>query len=272
MRAGKESWLPGAQLVRETLEREFSKRKKSNHRYSLRAYARALRLDPSTLSKMMKGRRPLGAAASEKIMGRLSLPDAERNRVLSLLEDSSCHDFRKMRAKRYVALGEDQFTLISNWCHYAILELLGLPTFESDPKWIARALRISPLEARLALDRLLRLGLIAYDEAKNRYVDRSGGRTTTLGPERSAAAFREMQRQILEQALQALKETPYEERDQSSLTLAMDPARIPEIRALLKKFRRKLNQFAIKTGTPSEVYQVSLSIFPVTRIGKGKKE
>ena len=57
--------------------------------------------------------------------------------------------------------------------HYAILELVRLKEFRPDSRWIARMLGITTDEVNIALNRLIRLGLLEMVDRK-RGVDKSG--------------------------------------------------------------------------------------------------
>src|SRR5690606_17229130 len=60
----------------------------------------------------------------------------------------------------------DTFRAIADWYHLAILELIPLESFENSPKWIARNLGISEIEVQLAVDRLIRLGLVRMEDGE----------------------------------------------------------------------------------------------------------
>ena len=66
--------------------------------------------------------------------------------------------FRKWDSlQRPKDLSLDLFRCISDWHHYAILELTFVEGFDSDPKWLASQLGISNAEALYAVDRLLQV-------------------------------------------------------------------------------------------------------------------
>ena len=59
------------------------------------------------------------------------------------------------------------FKIISDWYHYAILELTELKEFESDINWISQRLGISKIEAHMGIKRLKNIGLMVEDEDGN---------------------------------------------------------------------------------------------------------
>jgi transcriptional regulator with XRE-family HTH domain len=116
------------------LRLELARRSAQNPRYSLRAFARHLGVDHSTLSQWMRGRRPLSARTIERLGARLRVP-ARRLRV-----------FVESRGRA----GPE----------FAILDLVRREAFRPDSRWIAGELGITPDEANVAIQRLLRLDLL----------------------------------------------------------------------------------------------------------------
>src|SRR5689334_7684944 len=64
---------PASHRFRRVLQEELALRCARNPRYSLRAFARYLKLDHSTLSQLLRGRRRFTARTVERIGARLSL-------------------------------------------------------------------------------------------------------------------------------------------------------------------------------------------------------
>jgi hypothetical protein len=61
-----------------------------------------------------------------------------------------------------------------------------------------------------------------------------------------------------------------EERDQSTLTIALPKKAIPELKNRIKDFRRRTNQWLSGLSGKDEVYRISISAFP-TRIKINEK-
>jgi transcriptional regulator with XRE-family HTH domain len=73
----------------DVLNADLSKRKQKNPRYSLRAYARFLGLDPSTLSRILAGKQPPSITVVRKLLRKLGLSPLEnRKLVTSVAEDA----------------------------------------------------------------------------------------------------------------------------------------------------------------------------------------
>ena len=61
-------------LFRSRLQHEWERRRGRNHRYSLRAFARFLGIDHSTLSQILRGRRALTGSVAERLATRIGAP------------------------------------------------------------------------------------------------------------------------------------------------------------------------------------------------------
>lgn len=73
----------------DVLNGDLRKRKLKNPRYSLRAYARFLGLDPSTLSRILSGKQTPSIEVARKLLRKLCLsPQENRKIVASLAEDA----------------------------------------------------------------------------------------------------------------------------------------------------------------------------------------
>lgn len=238
---------------------------RANPAYSLRAFARQLQMEPSFLSKILSGKRSVTPAILARLAARLELDPARVAAFASAPASPAAAE------AAYRDLTADQFAVIADWYHYAILELAKTRGFSAEPAAIARRLGIRAVEARAALERLQRLEMIGLD-ARGRVTVPPASHTTVSSPF-TTAAFRKLQRQILEQAIDAMEEVPIELRDQSSMTMAIDPRLLPEAREMIRKFRRDLCALLQRNGPPhEEVYQLSVSLFPARQNLKGVRK
>ena len=65
-------------------------------------------------------------------------------------------------------------------------------------------------------------------------------------------------------AREKLKEISVEERDFSSMTIAVDPKKIPQAKAIIREFQDKLEAL-MSDGDLSEVYQFNCQLYPLTK-------
>ncbi len=243
------------------LQSELARRCARNVQYSLRAFALHLGVDHSTLSQWLRGRRPITARSIETIGAKLGLSvDA----IQRYLEHAGRDDGASTPAD--VLTGET-VSVIADWYHFAILELTRLEEFRCDSRWIARVLDISVDEVNLAMQRMIRLDLLDMESA-DRWVDRSGDARVSLEslPPDTLERQQDQSRRL---SIAAVRTTPVTVRDHSSITLAINSARLPRAVELIARFRQQLIDL-LQDGAADDVYQIEVALFPITRIWTGR--
>ncbi|RYZ85318.1 MAG: TIGR02147 family protein, partial [Proteobacteria bacterium] len=247
------------------LRDELVQRCKRNQAYSLRAFASSLELDASTLSKLLNGKRPLGRKLILQLGAKIGLTAEETSAYLA----SGEADESSVERLKFEQLSLDRFAVVSDWYHFAILELMQVEGFQSDAVWIASALGMKSAEANAAIDRLTRVGLLEVKEDGS-WLDLSGGFTTSIGPDMVSSAHRRLQEQLLQKATDALATVPLEERDHSTMTMAVDRSRLPEAREKIRRFRRELAEFLVAGEVQNEIFNLNIALFPITHLNKRK--
>lgn len=237
-------------IFRNLLEGELEKRQSVNNRYSLRSYARFLEVDAPTLSKILNAKKNVGERLISRVCKKLG---CDPEKINNGSDDGLSFEL----------LSDDQSQYLSKWYYYAILEIIELDDFEYEKKWIAKKLEISEKQVKLALERMIRLGVLK--EVDGKLIDNTSGKTTNISSELSSTARREHQKEILELAIDALENTPPEIRDQSSMTVSINTDDIPEVKELIKKFRRDISKFLNTANNKNQVYNLGVSFYPVTK-------
>ena len=225
-------------------------------------------MDPSLLSKVLRGRAPLSPKAAVRAVQIMDLePQASRLFIDSVGDEGKMNRVGKFLPEAAapreteVEIDEERFRIISDWYHYAILELTFVPEFRNDPAWIARRLGISPAEVELAVQRLLKLGLLNEVNGKLKKTDAT---VTTKNRALSTPALRKLQRQVLQMALHSLENDPIQERSHTSMTMTINPDKIELARSLISEFNRHLS-LALGSGKKKRVYHLGISLYPVER-------
>jgi uncharacterized protein (TIGR02147 family) len=239
---------------RDWLTRNFADRRERNSRYSLRAFAKSLGMEASSLSQIMNGKRPVSKKTMLSICERLdtSLSDLKK---FGLVDDGQKSEIE------FHLLQVDSFEAISNPIHYAILELTFVKNFESRVDWIARQLGTTADIAREAMERLLRLGLLVEDSGALRKVQKH---ISSGNPAAVSTAHREHQRQVIQKSLEAINNCVPSEKDITSMTFAIDVNRLPEARSYIQTFRREMCQF-LEGGEPTRVYNLAIQLYPISK-------
>ncbi len=244
------------EYVRVALQREFIDRCKKNASYSLRAYANFLEIDQSFLSKLLKGQRRVTEDLAKSVGPRLGIKPQKMTQIFTS---------GTAAMPGFLSLSDDEFELLSNWHHFAILELTKTKNFNADATSIAARLNIHVEEVRAAVERLSRLGFISVIEGEWKLL---APNTTFTNTTTSTTARRVFQKTLIEKSLHAIDHIPFDLRENGSLTIAINKDRIPEFKEKLKQVRKELSEFFQPDGETDldEVYQLTVALFPLTKI------
>lgn len=255
---------------RQILKSELEKRCAKNPRYSLRAFARDLKWGSARLSEILNGKTGLSREKAEEISLRLGFTPDETEYFSNLVESTHARSavkrelartrLTKHRQVEFNSLEIDHFKVISDWYHFAILELTEIQGFKSDARWIANALGIQEIEAKLAIERLIRLDLLEIK--RKRYVQKENYMTVSSAV--PAEAIRNFHRQVLKKATEAVDLQSIDQRDLGAMTMSVNIKDLPEIKERIRKFRRSLNLFTQANETKNSVYCFSTQLFELT--------
>src|SRR6185295_12871250 len=124
-----------------------------NRRYSLRAFADYLSIDHSTLSQILRGRRPVPPDALRRWAVKLGI-GAEQTEIYCAGESQEDAASLAQRLQRMRWLGEAQ-VLVTRPAHWRLLQLLHAPDWRPDMRWAAERAGVALDELNDALSRLL---------------------------------------------------------------------------------------------------------------------
>lgn len=250
----------------EYLKKEFKSRHLKNPSYSLRAFSNHLDIDSSRLSKILKGQRPISSPLVSSLGARLGLSSAQ----IEKFKKGTRQPYKKNQVQEISVddcyqLKMDQLALISEWHHYAIMEIMKHPDFEANSAWISEQLHISEKAVEKAIDRLQRIGLLQISK-DGKWKDISEGFSThSLGYDLTSRAHRAYQAEILNLAKEALYRVPIENRDHSTIVVASNAVKLQEAKRKIKNFRRELAEFLEDCEDKKEVYHLSIGLFPIPK-------
>ncbi len=251
------------------LRQEYERRLARNPRLSMRGFAKHLGLTPSRMSDILMGKQGISRTAAQEVARRLGLPEKEsewwvalvesqhaRSRVARELASEKLKSFEKNPQMR---LSLEVFRAVSDWYHFALVELTRVPGFRSDLNWISKRLKISKIEAKEAVGRLLQVGLLL--EENN--VWRAAEGFVFSGGEIPSEAVREYHKQILSRASLALSDCDFDERDFSAMNFTISREHLPEAKKKIRAFRRKFVKYFEDLGGGDQVHCLSVQLFPV---------
>ncbi len=260
--------------VASLLQSELEKRRETNKRYSMRAFARDLNISAGYLSHVLKEQKALGpdlaailskrlhwSAEESRFFVNLSRHKSSRSEIGRAMIEKDLRAQKKLRL-HFDRLKADQFALIADWHHLAMLELTEVEGFSANSYWIARRLGLSVTDAMLAWDRLTRLRLVEVKpdgktlRKKNAYV-----------ADAPVQALRKFHLQQLKNAERSIEQDAFETRRATGITLAVDPEQLPRAFEMINDFKLELSRH-FKKGKKRKVYHLAVQLFP---LDKGEK-
>jgi uncharacterized protein (TIGR02147 family) len=254
------------------LREELLQRMNSRPSYSSNAMARDLGLSKAFLSQIINGKRKLSAKSALSITRRLSWTPRKQKLFIDLVrydvlktndgKELLWRDIERQlgRAKCFSDLDVEQFKLISNWYHFAILELCELKSFQGEPAWISHQLGISELQARDAVERLVHLGLLRREGAK---LSKTRDNSIRSVPSEAIRRFHE---EHLGKAAKALRTAHFSEREFSGVTVCTSPRQLEKARKMIQEFRREL-MAVLESGPRTRVYHLAVQLYPLSKEG-----
>lgn len=214
-------------------------------------------MSPAQLSLLINGKRNLTSKQASKIIDKLNLT---KNEAVNLLSDTApLLEKLKTNMTDLHSLSDEEFNLISDWTHFAILSLSRLKNNKSNAKWIAKKLGIDPIKAMEAFLRLQRLGLIEI--TSNSFKQSKRPLTTTTDV--PSAAIRRYHKQNLDLAREKIETVPIGRREFSAITMAVNPTKINKVKKMINEFKQLVCQ-ELEDDQVSEVYTLSIQLFPLT--------
>jgi transcriptional regulator with XRE-family HTH domain len=114
----------------EVLQREFDRRRAANRRYSLRAFARSLRIHHSTLSQLLRGRRRVTTRTIRILGQRIAIAERTIFECCAAANDA------------------------------AVLAAIRRPSFQPSSRWIASMSGITLDDVNISLQRLIYNGVV----------------------------------------------------------------------------------------------------------------
>ncbi len=241
------------QFITEALKKEFINRCQRNEGYSLRAFARQLNVDHSLLAKILRGQKPLSKKMSFLVGEKIGLSSTQiQNLFESSREEQQSH-----------RISEDVFIMMSDWYHFAILELVKTKNFTYSSNRLAKILSISTMEVEQAFERLQRLEFLILN--KDNSVKLTKPNNNWYNHKETNDARKIMQKQFLRKAIESVDNVDFSQRANSSLTLSISSRDIPKYKKIIQDFMDETDAFAESIKTKKEdVYQLCVAFYPLT--------
>jgi uncharacterized protein (TIGR02147 family) len=215
-----------------------------------------LGLSPAQVSQLLNGKRNFTPAMLSKMSEALRLSPKEERELITqaALAKSSV----EISATKKHLIKEDEFQLVAQWHHSAIISLSKLKSAKHDPCWISQRLGISVNDAREALARMIRMGVLAEGKELKQIAD-----LVNVVSETPPRAVQQYHRRILHLAAEKVESVPLTRREYSAMTIAVDPSKIEHARKIIEKFQGELAHVMQNKNSRKEAYVISCQLFPL---------
>jgi uncharacterized protein (TIGR02147 family) len=245
-------------MLVELLHTIFAERTAKNPAYSLRSFARCLEIDSSTLSAILRRKRPASLKTARHLLDRLGVTESDEQRNYLL---GSLVGVKSKSVPEYHEMALDQAEMISTWQHFVVLAALDLSNFRPTVKTLSQRLEIPFALTKECVERLATLGFVKIDETGLvKKIEKNYATPNQVPSEK----LRQGHRQFMEMAVVAMDNVPIHRRSISGMTMAINSSRLKEAQERVQKFGRELTEF-LEQGPRDSVYRLNLQLFPLDK-------
>ena len=263
---------------RKFLQEFYELEKSLDPTFSYRIFAAAIDIDASLLVKILQGKRHVSAKNIEAFVQFFHFKEGKAEYFREMVAYGKAKNdeqvrkhfetLQKMRPSSCRELDEARYRYFQQWFYPMIRSALDVFDYRGPEH--AAALgdccipKISASQVENAVDALLQLGL-AHKRKDGRIVPTDAHLKTK--EHWLSASISDYQKSIAELAHRSIAETPKEERDISTLTMALDSSQIQRIRDIIAEARKSIVNVA--NSMPSQicdsVYQLNFQLFPMMK-------
>jgi len=264
---------------RELLKQYYQQRKDAMPLYSYRMMGQKLGLDASQLFRILQKEQHLPSRCvplAKDLLGFTGrsaeyfdlLVAAYRTHVPAKRSELLEKAFMLRDVER-CSVQNKELRFLSQWWIPAVRSYLEISGGKANPVEIAERLhpRITQEQATEAIELLKELGFVK--KLSSGRLGLSQTHLTASGPEKSRAV-REFQKQALTLGISALDGIPVEERDISTLTLAVDADCFSDLREMAREFRRQVQKRVEESTSPDRVMQMTMTFYPLVQAKAGE--
>ena len=234
--------------------------------YCLNVIRGRFNLTPKSIEKMTKAM-GLGRRQSKYFSALVEYNQAKRSDE----RESAWDEIIQIRSQsEFSHVSHDQKEYFSKWYYPVLRELVVHSDFDGDMMHLARSVEpsISTEEARVAVDNMLRWGLIQKDKS-GKY------KSTALmldAKQVSPMDLRQIRREYVQQAIGSVETKKPSERFATFTTLAMSEKSYDYAVKVLEEARRKIIAKASDDPIVDKVYEMMVVAFPMSKnLGRGRK-
>ncbi len=254
----------------------YLEKKKSNPSFSIRAWAKFLKMKHhNPLQEMLKGKRKIAKAYVPHFIKTLELTIDEGFYFDTLvsLQRAKANEEKELYLERLRSLSPRQslsmfeveaYRSIKDPLHVIITELSALKGFQNDARWIQKRLGFKKTisEIENAIERLIGLGLMKEDQNGNLVKIHDHIYSKVDGID---TGLQEYHQNVMELASKAITVQDPKEREYNAYCINIEKEKIPEMKKAIRRFMHDFaTKFEAKSGTAENTYQLNTQFFNLT--------
>lgn len=257
----------------------YDAQKKENPIFSYRFIGRKTGLDAGYLVKILQGKLHIPERYIDGFCLLCKFTEKEGdffrtlinfNKAKSKAQIKGC--FEKLlafKAPGKQRLAEYQYEYYNKWYYTAIRSLIGIIQFTGDYASLASMLtpHVGAREVKKAVALLEKLALIKKDECG---VYRLCDTFVTTGESWRSLAINEFQLETMRLAAESLDRHNKEDRDISTVTIAINRKDLVELKEHISGFRDTVLKLAGNSNGPDTVFQLNVQLFPLAQNKAGQ--
>lgn len=252
------------QIISVEVKNELLRRQEKNKRYSLRAYAKQLQVEPSLLSKIIREKVTPTTRTLEKLISSLNI-DSERkaNLLVTYAENKKFSSLKYKQGKNeFLKIDSNDDWPFSTWDDLVVFSTLGLAESFSINE-LAKRLEFDIVTMKKILDRLKASGLIEQDGIHYFLKIKQVADGIPLV---SCTVKKNIQKKFLVEAYKKIDEVEIDKRLNGTLTFTVDPKVLPKIKQKIARFMTEINGLChAESNKVSEVYNLTLALYPLRK-------
>ncbi len=258
------------------LNYELNRRKKKNQSYSVRSFARDLRVSSSWLSEFLRGKKGVSEVKAKSVVRRLDLTRQFQSiLILQAVSQHSRSQLKRHEALKKLSLADvrptvykmkkEDLAVANQWYFNLLLELFEVKDYQRSVDWLSRRSGLKTSVVKSALQEMVRLGWLK-PVADWYEVQHLESETTFDLPSES---IRQLHQQYLQQVQHALFRQPVHEREFISVVLAFNQKNVKAAKQKIRDFQLEFSQQFYSADTIKDaVYQLSVQL---VRLDKSPK-
>lgn len=255
------------------LKAELEKRKAINNRYSLRAFAKFLEIDHSTLSQIFSGHKGLSEKKSLLICKKLEFSHMQcENFINSVIKQFARSPEKRIKAKKRLeklhlaenikVLKSETVQNINHWSFLAVYELILTKRCQTIPS-LVKTLNLPEEQITHATTMLEKLSVI-YSENGKLFAHYNGLQSLNDIP---SEAIKQFHASTIEKAKEALLTQALDEREFQTAIFSFPADKMELAKQSLRNFIQNFNIDFNSESPNSQVYSITVNFF---RIEKAK--